>query len=244
MRPLSDADVLSLWETGRKESRFERALTILSAAESGPGRQELASLSLGAHNAQLLDLYLESFGPRLQGFAECPSCAAPLEVEVDVEQLEASSAPAGPNLERSMTTDGYTLRFRLPVVRDLATAASARDEEEARRVLLGACVAEVKRDGRQQSPGKLPRSVVSELAGELARLDPQADLRLELNCPDCSHVWELTIDPAEYLWGEVSALARKLLHEVDALARAYGWSEAEILALGAARREAYLDLVL
>ena len=34
-----------------------------------------------------------------------------------------------------------------------------------------------------------------------------------------------------------------LLYEVGTLARAYHWSEAEVLAMTARRREAYLDLV-
>jgi hypothetical protein len=34
------------------------------------------------------------------------------------------------------------------------------------------------------------------------------------------------------------------LHEVDLLARAYGWTEPEVLALSEARRAAYLRLVV
>ncbi|HEX2516118.1 MAG TPA: phage baseplate protein, partial [Chloroflexota bacterium] len=37
--------------------------------------------------------------------------------------------------------------------------------------------------------------------------------------------------------------ARRLLREVHTLARAYGWREAEILALPGRRRQTYLDLV-
>ena len=34
-----------------------------------------------------------------------------------------------------------------------------------------------------------------------------------------------------------------LLRDVDTLARAYGWTEEQVLALGDARRGAYLELV-
>ena len=42
---------------------------------------------------------------------------------------------------------------------------------------------------------------------------------------------------------EVQARARRLLREVDVLARAYGWTEADVLALSEQRRTAYLEIV-
>ena len=51
------------------------------------------------------------------------------------------------------------------------------------------------------------------------------------------------IDIAPALWAEVQAAAERSLLEVDALAREYGWSEAEVMALPHARRAAYLQLV-
>ena len=46
-----------------------------------------------------------------------------------------------------------------------------------------------------------------------------------------------------FLWAEIHAWAQQLLRDVHTLAIAYGWSETEVLALPAARRRAYLDLV-
>jgi hypothetical protein len=66
---------------------------------------------------------------------------------------------------------------------------------------------------------------------------------LGLHCPLCSHSWQALFDIASFFWTEISAHARRLLREVDALARAYGWSEAEILGLSASRRQAYLELI-
>lgn len=241
---MDDAMLLGVWETARGQSPVERALTILSAGEPTAARQELAALSLGDRNARLLELYRQSFGPRLHGFARCPSCGASMEVDVDAERLAASSTPATPGTEQVLTSNGYTLRFRLPDSRALASAACACDIDEARRILVGTCVTEVQQDDARRSPDQLPHNVVADLASQMALLDPHADLRLELSCPECPHQWELALDPADYLWTELSARARRLLREVDALARAYGWSEPEILALSAARREAYLELVL
>ena len=51
-------------------------------------------------------------------------------------------------------------------------------------------------------------------------------------------------DVPAYLWEELDVRARRLLDEVHALARSYGWAEREILALSEVRRNAYLDRVL
>jgi hypothetical protein len=45
------------------------------------------------------------------------------------------------------------------------------------------------------------------------------------------------------LWMRLQLAAERLLLDVDALARAYGWSEAQVLALPPLRRAAYLQMV-
>jgi hypothetical protein len=50
-------------------------------------------------------------------------------------------------------------------------------------------------------------------------------------------------DAGEFLWREVAARARRLVYEVHALARYYGWREADILSMTGRRREAYLEMV-
>ncbi len=89
----------------------------------------------------------------------------------------------------------------------------------------------------------LPAEVAEAVAQRMAEADPQADPQLAMHCPSCGHAWSAGLDIAAYLWAEVDAWARRTLREVHALASAYGWSEGEILALSAARRQAYLDLI-
>ena len=50
------------------------------------------------------------------------------------------------------------------------------------------------------------------------------------------------MDVGSFVWAELHAHGRRVLREVDVLARAYGWTEAEVLALGERRRAAYLAL--
>ncbi len=77
----------------------------------------------------------------------------------------------------------------------------------------------------------------------MAEADPLADARLALSCPACGRPWEAAFDVVAFLWGELDAWARRTFAEVHALASAYGWREADVLALSPERRRIYLDLV-
>jgi hypothetical protein len=89
----------------------------------------------------------------------------------------------------------------------------------------------------------LPESVHASLADRMEQVESQADLRLELTCSECESVWSVLLDIASFFWGEISVLAKRLLREVHTLARAYGWREADILAMSAVRRGFYLEIV-
>ena len=85
--------------------------------------------------------------------------------------------------------------------------------------------------------------MVERLAERLAECDPWAESLLDLICPGVRHEWTVLLDVAVFLWTEIRARAQRLLHDVHTLAMAYGWREADILAMSSRRREAYLELV-
>ena len=85
--------------------------------------------------------------------------------------------------------------------------------------------------------------MISSLADRMEELDPQAELRLELACQGCGHRWSILLDVASFFCREVTFLATRLAREVGALSRAYGWREADILAMSPARRSLYLGMV-
>ena len=84
---------------------------------------------------------------------------------------------------------------------------------------------------------------MAHVAEQMAARDPLAEIELALACPACGHQWQLVFDIASFLWLKIEMQARRLLREVHALARAYGWREADILALSPGRRQAYLEMV-
>jgi hypothetical protein len=77
----------------------------------------------------------------------------------------------------------------------------------------------------------------------MVQADPQADVQLALTCPACGHQWEATFDIASFFWSEIDSWAHRILREVHTLASAYGWREADILAMSPQRRQLYLEMV-
>lgn len=231
MQNLSAEKLLAVWETGRAQHALDRALTLLVAATPGTSRDVLADLTIGERDARLLQLRALVVGSPGAGFAECPRCAEriefPLETGSFVQPMEVGTA------EREIEVNGAILRFRLPTSRDLAAVVSADDSATALSVLLERCV----------DRADLPNDALAALSRAMLAADPQAEILLALSCPACGHAWEALFDIADFFWSEISARAERLLREIDTLARAYGWTEREILNLSAQRRQTYLELV-
>jgi hypothetical protein len=248
-----------VWEQGESQSPLDRALTLLAAAWPERTREELASLSIAERDAMLWSLRELTFGPQLNGFTECPQCRQRLEFTLDnvlgaqasppacfrnetfIEAQQAGT-PALPG-EYELEAEGLTMRFRLPNSHDLAMVATCEDPEAARDLLARRCVLEVSRDDATISSDDLTAEMIARLTDRMAECAPQAEALMDFNCPACGHCWQGLFDIVMFFWTELAAQAKRLLREVDALARAYGWREAEILALSPRRRQAYLEMV-
>jgi len=236
---LSGAGLLAAWEAGRELHPLDRALALLAAADPRAGRGALAALPLPERDRRLLALRAGE-GCELAVFVECPGCGERLELALDPDALfpPGETAPGGGWEARG---GGVAMRFRLPDSRDLAAAARCGGEDDARRLLAERCVLDAV-DGDGAPVSRLPDQAVAALAARMEEVAPATDVSLALACPACGAAWEAPLDVPAFVWTEVGARARRLLREVDVLARAYHWSEAEILALSSTRRHAYLEL--
>jgi hypothetical protein len=238
---LSLQDLVAVWEQGQDHSPVERALDILAVAWPHTPRRELASLPLGQRDAELLRVREATLGWALAGYAACPSCGERLEFELDTRELRSEADGGDPSAERHLDGDGYTVRFRLPTSLDLT--AAPRDPVMARVSVLERCVRAWSAEGLPVAVSALPDSVLEAVEREMAASDPAADPAVGLSCPACAHAWSLPLDIAAFFWTELVRRARRLLYEVHTLARAYGWTEADILAMSTVRRRAYLELL-
>jgi hypothetical protein len=241
MRPLIAADVVAIWERGERQDSVERPLTILAAAFPDYEADALLDLSLGARNLCLLEVREALFGLDLPGVATCPNCQERLEFQMTTHSMRPE-APSGALREDRFQSGPWEARYRLPSSRDLAAARDCPDTEAARAMLLARCVLQLTRGGDATPVERLPNTIASELAAEVVAADPGAETLVDLSCPSCATCWTDPFDISTYLWVELRAQARRLLIEVHMLARVYGWREADILAMSAMRRQAYLEL--
>jgi len=242
MRALTASELLSVWERGDAMPASRRALLLLGAAAPEATPEELGQLPVGQRDDLLFQLRATAFGPGLEATAVCPSCGEKLEMTFGTDDLRAPAAPA-PSAPLTLEYAEHSLTFRPPNGLDLVELTALPDLAEAELALLRRCVLSACSGERVLAVEALPATVVTALAARLADADPQADVQLSLACPACDHRWEEPFDIVTFFWREIEAWAARLLREVHTLAMAYGWSEAEIVALSPSRRRHYLELV-
>jgi hypothetical protein len=222
------ATLLRAWERAGATRGPARAVALAAAAaELDPG--SVWDLPLGARDALLLALRGRCFGTAVSATVTCPGCREELDVDLDLAELGATGHAAA---EQTLELEGTTVAFRPVTSRDVAAALGTAQPRPdlVLRCVLGA--------GSAGAP-----DLVEAVAARLADADPDADLGVDLSCAACGHRWRAPFDVAEHVWADVDAGARRLLLDVHRLACAYGWREPDVLALSAARRQYYLELV-
>lgn len=245
MPSLSAETILYIWEVGQRQHPVDRALTILAATYPDVSWDMLARLSIGQRDARLLGIYEQTFDAELAGVADCPQCHQSLEFALPIAGMRLAEAEEQVDQVYPLQVNGYTLQFRLPNSFDLAAIVrQAGDSDTARNLLAQHCVLEATHRGEAITVTGLPAPVTADLATQMARLDPQAEIVINLDCPACRHTWSVLLDIVAFLWDRIAAQAKRLLYDVHTLAQAYGWTEADILAMSATRRKFYLEMVM
>lgn len=232
-------ELLLLWERAAGAVSLDRDDALLSAV------REVPPASLGARNAALLELRSRLFGQAQRLRCNCPHCGVVSEFSVDCEALSRTLLPAAEARHpQRLELAGWRIEFRLPEAADLRAASSrSLDEYSFVQAMLQRCVSRCEHEGQARPPQELPAPVAQALSQRMEALEPGASVSFELSCPECRLPWAAAMDVGNVLWSELQTRAERLLLDVDALARAYGWSEEQVLALSPTRRAAYLQLV-
>jgi hypothetical protein len=241
MQSLTATDILDLWERGAGLHAIDQAVLVLSQAFPERTYDYLTTLPLGQRDELLFQVHRLTFGDRLDAYTECPVCQEPLEFPLSCELLCGDSMPHD-TLIKTVTIQGRDFNLRCPNSRDAAAAAASENVETAKRTLLSLCA--LRASGSMQDIDSVPEATESAIAAELATMDPHAETLLDLFCPACGHAWQAIFEITTFLWTQIRVQARRLLQEVNALARAYGWNEAEILGMSDMRRKLYVQMAI
>jgi hypothetical protein len=140
----------------------------------------------------------------------------------------------GEAAQANVTTEFRGRRLRRPRGSDQRrwrqAGLSARTEAEAE--ILACLVA----------GGPVETTERTALTGALAEFDPLVAFELSVTCPECHRAANIPVDLEAVALAELARIQMGTLQEVDALARRYGWSEAEVLSIPPWRRRRYLAL--
>ena len=227
-----------MWEGAIARTDGDRAGVLLQLMDD----ESAPVATLGEQNARLLELHTRLFGSRAELLSRCPSCGNTAQFAVDCAELR-SQLPSPPDAcENQLTLAQFDVRFRLPGPADVL-AASDHDDESFVRRLIERCVISCSANGQAVPVGAWPESLIVALSDRIEALDPAASVSFALQCPQCAGTWQAPLDCADLLWQKVQAAAERLLIDVDALARTYGWTESEVLELSPTRRAAYVQLI-
>jgi hypothetical protein len=258
LRPLTGADEIHLLEAGPDQPPAARVTALLATATRQIGSAApvtadmIRSLTVGDRQRLVLGVAATTFGPNLDVVARCPSgaCGELIELTLSILDLVQPPAFAEHRVEHELTIECATgrrrVRFRLPNGRDEEEAAhlAQADSAAGERHLLSRCVLAIVDDDNHAIA--IDDDLLLELApcleSAISALDPAAEYISKTTCPFCGGTIRTVLDGFFLLSSELVA-ADRLYVEVDTMARAYHWSEAEILSLPVARRRRYLDLI-
>jgi hypothetical protein len=227
-------DVVQLvdaWDAGLMQHPIDRALTVV-AAFTGLPTSVLADRTIGERDAVLLEIRRLLAGDRIAALTNCQKCAEPNEFRLDAGAL--------PRTERSqdaatisVRTQDRSVRARLPTSRDLAAVVECDDADVAARTLIARCLID---------QVELDSALAGLIEDRMAEVEGLAGLEISFTCSACDAANRVPFDIASFVWSELDTRMRRLLDDVDALAFAYGWAEADILALSDRRRALYVEL--
>jgi hypothetical protein len=207
-----------------------------------PREEELLDATLAWRLAALAAVTAASQGSRLAVATRCPgeACGASIEFELDLPNL----LPADPGRRvtgRIPLAGGSTeVALRLPTGRDQAAWRREPPPDAASMALS----LDMEMDGRPAEDGRRLTGEALEAVGSLLEsVDPLTSLQARVECPGCGEVRDLDMDLEALLLHRLESEQKCLMRQVHALASAYHWPEAEILALPPGRRNRYLTLL-
>lgn len=236
LRPLAGADELAIAEA--QGSPLETALVLLQrlASPADDGSDDWSALSVTDFELLLLAFRRNLFGDLVRSDFFCPQagCGERVEIEFSLAEFVAAVTPGRP---RGVSDDpgrpGWRrlgeAAFRPPAVRDqvLAQALEGGGAGGGADLLARRCI--------DPPTTRLKLRCVAAMQA----IAPEVSQTLEGVCPGCAAPVRAVYHVPAFVVAELQRTFARITEEVDLIARAYHWAEAEILALPRRRRQDY-----
>ena len=230
--------LLQIWEQATSAPPAQKATVLLAAFANQPSA--VNQLSVGERDRQLMHVRQRLLGNEIEGLATCPSCSAKVEISFLIANIAQRTECQSP---QPLEHEGYEVHWRLPTCEDLAQLSLHGSPETVRRELLERTIQKITHQNIPIELHVCPPQILQRVGDAMSLSDPLADVRLEVSCPSCQHLWQVTFDIGTYFWSELDSWAKRILRDVHRLATNYGWSETDVLRMSTTRRDWYLNLV-
>ncbi len=221
--------LIDLAERATQLSAGRWSLALLQAAFPQAIRNDLLDLPVGTRDRLIMAVRARLVAAPLRSEPECTDCGARFELTLMPEDLglgpDAGQTDPG---ARAVRIEGQELMLRPVRLSDLLEVETMSDIPQAAQLLA------------ERVCGDLCGLPVEALETALEELDPAADIWLNTQCPDCGAEHSLAFDPVHYTAQELRQSAQQILRDVVDIARAFHWSEHDILALPDSRRTYYV----
>jgi hypothetical protein len=234
--PVGSEDIMLL-EAGPSDLGLAIALLARVACDSEGTPLDATVLPISEVDELLLRLRQHVVGDLVSAEELCAAagCHARVSITFSIEAYldhHQPEAPAGvlPAGEQHWyRLEDEDVEFRVPDASDqLAIVRAAEPEQELRR----RCI----------RPAELSEAAREKVEAAMEAMAPSLCSALEGTCPACGATVETSFDPLSYTLRELRDRAAFVYEDVGAIAHHFHWSEAEILALPAARRSRYAEL--
>ncbi len=227
---LNAETLIDLAERATQLSAGQWSLALLQAAFPQAVRDDLLELPVGTRDRLIMAVRARLVAAPLRSEPECSDCGARFELNLLAEDLGLGpdAAQTDPRF-RAVCIEGQELMLRPVRLADLLTVETLADISQAAQLLA-----------QRVCGGELPDLPVEALETALEQLDPAADIWLNTQCPECGAEHSLAFDPVHYTAQEMRQSAQQILRDVVDIARAFHWSEQDILALPDSRRAYYV----
>lgn len=235
LRELTGRDEFAVW--GANTANAIRLLSSLLVTSAAPETNPIQAVDLVAADRDrlLAAVYHSAFGDRIESTLTCAKCHQPFDLFFSLQGLLSSLEDPQPGEWKALGDGRFEaangVSFRLPTGADeLEVFGLSPGDVES--MLLSKCT-----EGGEWPEG---RAAFEEL---LERVAPLLDLELLAPCAECHHVHTVQFDIQSYVLGAILAERRRLLAEINRIARAYSWSLDEILSLTRSDRRQFVELI-
>lgn len=166
--------------------------------------------------------------------SNCVVCGERFDFQVNQSELPFKTAGKGfPYLV--VNTQHGLLKFRVPTAKDIEQIADMTGEMFPIRKLLQVCYLSDEKDSIEE----LDEQEIDLIESELEKVSPEVTEIVSVQCPECQKMQNIMIDPYICL----HKYRTSIYQDINKLAKAYHWSEKDILNLPRSRRKLYLDMI-